>query len=542
MCVALMATAMVGCGEKKSNSTEYETQKESQAAVTVENKQGSSAEEDTPAGLEPMEISVAIWGIQDAFDSAKAKDDTIFNDLCEKFNLTIKPVGVTWNDYQEKNKVWAASGTLPDVFVDALATDNFGLYKTWAEQGIIKEIPSDLSAYSNLNTLFHLSSVQALALEDKYYMIPRGGDLTISISEASGMSRAVMYRKDWAAEAGYSNAPATYEELVEMTKAMMEKHPDAVGIALNGDGYMGTLALDLFPELANPSSWVYENNQWLPSFTSEKTIAYMERVQKLYQDGILDPDFITQKDGDGLGRFMGGKACVMLGGDFDPIVFMDSNPEVKNIEDALGFIAPFVAADGNAYVFTNTPYWSETYISAQVDDAKMERILMLMDYMYSHEFAVIMSNGIEGVDWEMTENGGVSLLKDEVLGDKYPISSCFGYLASWFSGIDSSDDVVVSSNPIIASYKQLKNDMDAYERDNCKAAPINFNVLLMNNDKKSEASSLWQEFISATNNFIIGKEDARTAWENMVADFNAKGLQEAITSVTEQAAAEGIQP
>lgn len=76
------------------------------------------------ADLEPMEISVALWGIQEGFDAANAVNDTIFNDLCEKFNITINPVSVTWNDYQEKNKVWAASGSLPDLFCDALATDN----------------------------------------------------------------------------------------------------------------------------------------------------------------------------------------------------------------------------------------------------------------------------------------------------------------------------------------------------------------------------------------------------------------------------------
>lgn len=532
LCIAFLVSILGGCTKKEQNQTASKSAVETSSTTATTDKE-----------LKPMEISVAIWGIQDAFDSKNAANDTIFNDLCKKFNVTIKPVGVTWNDYQEKNKVWAASGTLPDVFVDALATDNFGLYKTWAEQGIIKEIPSDLSSYPNLKTLFDLDSVKALALDGKYYMIPRGGDLTQSVSAASGMSRAVIYRKDWAEKAGFKEAPKNYDELVKMTKAMMAQHPNAAGIAMNKPDYMGTLALDIFPELATPSAWVYENNQWIPNYASKKMVPYLERLQKLYKQGILDPDFITQKDGDGIGKFTSGNACVMLGAsNFDSTVFMKSNKDVKNTNDAIGFITPFAAADGKSYVFTNTPYWSESYISSQVNDEKLSRILMMLDYMYSHEFAVTINNGVKDVDWKKTDKGNVSLMGDTTFKDKYPVSNSIGYLASWFTGVTTSPDAVISSNPYISSYTKLYNETDAYEKENCIEVPINFNVLLMNNDKKSNISSLWTEFISSTNNFIIGSENPETAWKGMISDFNKKGLNDAIQSVTKQAKDEGIEP
>ena len=64
------------------------------------------------------------WDIQNGFDDPDAKDDTIFNDLQKKLNVTVNPVQITWNDWQEKAKVWAASGQLPDIFPNAIATDN----------------------------------------------------------------------------------------------------------------------------------------------------------------------------------------------------------------------------------------------------------------------------------------------------------------------------------------------------------------------------------------------------------------------------------
>lgn len=510
---------------------------------------GAGTEDDTQTGtetsgeLEHMEISVALWGIQEGFDAQNAADDTIFNDLCEKFNVTITPVGVTWNDYQEKNKVLAASGSLPDVFCDALVTDNNGLYQTWAKQGIIKEIPSDLSEYENLNTIMSMDSVQAVAIDGKQYMIPRGIDPSTSASEASGMDREIMYRKDWAEEAGYTEAPQTYEEFVEMLAAMKENHPEAVGLTANSIHYLATLSLDIFPEYINEGAWIYEDGQWIPAYASDQVVPYIERMQELYESGILDPDFMTQKDGDAIGKFHSGNACAILGGDFNPTTFMEANPDVENVSDALGFITPFAAEDGNCYVYANTPYWSETYINAAVDDAKLERILMLLDYMYSHEYASLVKNGIEGVDWEEQDGEKVSLLgEDESLSDRYPITNSIGWLASWFTGFDQSGDLVTSANPDIAQYNELFNSTYEYEMENCLPAPINFDVFLMSNEAKTEISSLGSEFVEKADNLIVSGEDAQSGWEAIIKDFESKGLTEAVESVTAQAEDQGIEP
>jgi putative aldouronate transport system substrate-binding protein len=357
-------------------------------------------------------------------------------------------------------------------------------------------------------------------------------------SGMSGMSRAVMYRKDWAQEAGYTEAPTSFEELVEMIQAMMANHPEAAGIVANNSDYLATLALDLMPEYANINSWVYENDQWIPCYASERVLPYLERMQQLYADGILDPDFITQKDGDAIAKFTSGYACVSLGGEFNPTTFMEANQDVENLEDALGFILPFASEDGNSYVFTSTPYWSETFINAAVDDEKLERILMVLDYMYSEEYISQLMNGIEGVDWEEQDGEKVSLMsEDESLSDKYPITSSFGYLASWGYG-----DSVISSNPSQASYTRLYDETEDYELANMSAAPINFAVLLMNNEEKTAISNLSSDFIDKANNIIISSNEARTEWETVIEEFNGKGLQEAIESVTAQAAEEGIQP
>ncbi len=163
----VVGTALSGCskGDDKNVS--------SSASPNV--TAGTTQKPNDPAMDKQLELSVAAWDIQTGFDKPNAKNDAVYNDLAKKFNITIKPVQITWNDWQEKAKVWAASKQLPDIFADAVATDDTALYVSWAKQGVIKAIPDDLSAYPNLQKIFSSPAVQPLKVDGKYYMIPRMG-------------------------------------------------------------------------------------------------------------------------------------------------------------------------------------------------------------------------------------------------------------------------------------------------------------------------------------------------------------------------------
>ena len=172
----------------------------------------------------PVELSVAVWDIQSGFDAPNAKNDTVYNDLTKKFNVTFKPVNVSWNDWQEKAKVWAASKQLPDMFADDIDT---GMFQTWARQGVLKPLPDDLSPYPNLEKMMSNESVLPLKVDGKFYSIPRFGGEDIGDAR---LSRRIRYRKDWAEQAGFTKEPQSFEEFLAMTKAVMKQHPGIAGL------------------------------------------------------------------------------------------------------------------------------------------------------------------------------------------------------------------------------------------------------------------------------------------------------------------------
>src|SRR5699024_7585642 len=86
---------------------------------------------------------------------------------------------------------------------------------------------------------------------------------------------------------------------------------------------------------------------------------------------------------------------------------------------------------------SSNTFWSETYISASVSDEEMDIILRLMDYLLSEEGIALYSQGIEGIDYTVSEDGTpVSLITDQnaphvmALLKKYPSVELWSNIAN----------------------------------------------------------------------------------------------------------------
>ena len=72
----------------------------------------------------------------------------------------------------------------------------------------------------------------------------------------------------------------------------------------------------------------------------------------------------------------------------------------------------YPGVDGKKYYFVDTEPWSESYISANVDDAKMAAICKLYDFLYSEEGKRLVFCGIEGEDYDPRD--GMVVMKEGV--------------------------------------------------------------------------------------------------------------------------------
>jgi putative aldouronate transport system substrate-binding protein len=483
----------------------------------------------------PLEISVGMWNIQDGFNDPNASRDTIYNELAQRFNITVKPIQVTWNDWMEKFRIWAASNQLPDVF----ATDaSSGEYKTWATQGVIRALPDDLSKYPNIAKVMALPSVRPHAVDGKFYKFPR---MTYE-SDADWINdRNIIYRKDWAKAAGWDRQPQSFEEFVQMCKAVLAQHPEAVGLGQHHNGYLLIIHLGIFPWGSHNGNWVKDTDGlWKPAYACDGFAEGVAQLRTLYAEGILDPDFALLKDEDAMVKFMSGQAFAVLSGAMFwkyEDAFKSNNPGVT-AEDAIGLINMWPNPhDGKRYYFTETPYWSETMFRGDMNDQKMDRVLSLLDYMYSDEHLIRVIMGIEGVDYRIENEKYISILPEgQTLAKKYPITDKIGYLAGWGGWIGLKGIRIQNSNPNIAYTDQLYLDHFNYIHETAIPTPVNYDIRLMSTPAKDRASVLNNDMLTDMVRVIMGSGDPVQEWKNVIRGYYPRGLEAAIKEVNEQAA------
>jgi len=495
---------------------------------------------------EHMDISVSFFNIGKAFPDRNS--DELLKQLESKFNVTFVDKVISYSDYAEKYQLWSASGELPDVFSHDIVNKN--TYFSWIEQGIIRALPDDLSPYPNVEKVMATDEIKGLNVDGKYYMIPRQ---TYENPDMWAMERALIVRKDWMQKLNLA-APVTYQDYLNMLRAFAKNDPDGnskadtVGVTLRSATMLLPLATGTLPN-ANNGSWLKENGRYIPFYASEKMKEVAKQMRELYAEGAIDPDFAVMKTNDGIEKFGQGKVGA---------ISMQATPNgLKKLHDAWGKYNPGVdfadsvqvipvswaAEDGKVYRHHGLTFWSESYFSSKVDDAKMDRILRIYDYLLSDEFITMRRYGLEGKDftregdkiviqWQKDESGNY-----KGLWNVYPSLNLFGSLAAWYQWTEFEENEV---NFLTFTEKLVKMSIEGLNHSiaNHEPVPTNFAIELLYTPEKAKLSA-----INPTEDLIkvmLSKEDPVAMWEEIVKGYNNKGLQKAIDEVNAAIQEQGL--
>src|SRR4029453_16400938 len=270
-CLSLFAGLLAACS---SNGNE----KPSESAATEAGNSGTAGE-DNPY-KEPMEISIAFWDVE--AEVAKIDKDPIMQDILKKFNIKIKPVNTTWDDYAQKIQMWAASGQLPDVFaIDAVGTQ---YQRKWVDQGVVAALP-DLTPYPNLAKYFEAPDIKGLAVDGKQYTIPRRMFPSV---DWSALDRLVYYRWDLAQKAGITKEPETWDEFKAMLDAIVKADPEGKKITGLTAAQVKMIG-GLFWLYGNPVAtsdgsgadfkWIKEDGKFIPAVFSKNALPAIQNMK-----------------------------------------------------------------------------------------------------------------------------------------------------------------------------------------------------------------------------------------------------------------------
>lgn len=540
--VTLTSMVLTGCGSTAANQTETakeEAAPESGKEAASESTEAEGTESSAPDFSEHMDISIAHWDIESQF--AERESDPLYQYICDKFNISIEPVNTTWDDYVQKIQMWGAAGSMPDIVsIDAVGTST---YYNWIEQGVVRPLLNiDEAKYPNLAEYFKTEDIAAMADQDgQFYAVPRRMFPTV---DWSALDRVVAYRWDLAQEAGITKEPETWDEFEEMLVAIVEADPEGqnvIGITASNVKMIG----GLFWLYSNPVAtsdgsgsdfkWIKENGQYVPAVFSSNALASLENMRDMYKKGIIDPDLALTNVNSAYDKFVAGNcAAILMGGGFTNYAnnlyeqrWKDLYPD-KEFTECVKMLKPLKNANGDyAHAIFKT-YWSESYFSSNVDDAKMERIMALYDFLISKEGRELVTYGFEGEDY--TKNGDEYTIITENIGAKYCTKGIFSELVAYnnYECYDMSSPVIVDKK-----IRQEACDYIDWVLKNTTVPKYYPELTMLKTETKANFAVMDHDDLL---NIMMGTDDVASMWDSLLSQYEAQGLSQMIEEVNAAAA------
>ncbi len=236
--VAAAAIALTGCGRTSDS--------------------GAGADEATTIGDAAAEGTLTMWAMG-AEGEALPEFVKQFEDANPGVTVDVTPV--PWDAAYSKFQTAIAGGNTPDLAM---------VGSTWmADFGdALQTVPTDLSTDG---------------------MFPGAVDSTMIDDRATGVpwyvdTRVLYYRTDIAAQAGWNQAPTTWDELKQMAADMQSKGGAEYGMRLpaGNDSFQGNLWMPWSngAELEDGSAWTLDTPEAVEAF---------EYYQSFYADGVANP-------------------------------------------------------------------------------------------------------------------------------------------------------------------------------------------------------------------------------------------------------------
>ncbi len=384
-------------GDKQNNKAEPDTSEQN-------NENNSDGEEDVAADYgdtggitlpivdEPVELTwMLVSETQDLNDSFIVKE--IEERTGIKLNIQAYPGGT----YGEKLSTVVASGQLPDIFHGLTISEINDL----GQKGAVVAISDYLDELPNFKKLY--------AEENDWVMKSYSDDNENMYTwPIYGLNRDVnhgfMYRKDIFDENGielWNNTDEFYEAL----KTLKEIYPDSTPYVSKNTEYIfrdwaygwdvGGTDYPMFYD-ENAQTWAFQ-------FTDERHKEMLDFMKKLYNEGLLDTEFITDTEASWTTKMTTEGAGFVT---FDWIGRLDMFYEQvkdQNPDYDLRYGNPVGPTDQ----IRSLPKIS-TFGHAVTKNDKSEVALKLLDYLSSPAGGELITMGVEGKNYEFDSDGNVT--------------------------------------------------------------------------------------------------------------------------------------
>ena len=372
--------------------------------------------------------------LRNLYFSSWEGDDPYTQFIEEKFDVKIKPSSYDYNSWGEQVMGEVNGNNIGDVFHFDLESFNFGnTYKNWADGGVIKALPDDLSRWPKVKKLIdNTSNINYLKINGHLYGLPLAYNQNDPSKTFSSFT--YVYRRDWLRDLNpslvHEDDVYTWDEFINIIKAFGTRQDVIDGnSAAIGDVSWG------FPSLTNffkDSPHCYSANPDGSVSNAFTTAGYKKGLEEtaklistpgthLYYDQPSHTNDTKAYD-----AYKGGH----LGIYYENLSLSNYSTLRKDIRDInetlteeklndMTAIMRVKDADGNFHLEGSENWFSMTFFNADISDEKQEKILDILDYLLDDEGTRLAIFGKENIDYVMVDGEPETLWEKKKNGE-YP--------------------------------------------------------------------------------------------------------------------------
>lgn len=396
--VMMIATLLTGCGNK-----EKETVTDPTTAPSTE-EGGSTNEATEPVSKEPITFT---------FYNADGKEDPWADPVAQKIT---EITGVTLEtDYpvdgtDERVSLMIASEEYPDMIFakgdgDALI-----------EAGALIDLAPLIDQYGpNIKKLYgdYYDRLRHSEDDPAIYQLSQAGvgNVPLLTGGTAQLQFDVLAANDY-------KIPKTLEEYEKYIKNYMAANPqidglDTIGISLSASDWHWYITL------ANPSGFIAnaspDNGQWIiddaNNFQATYKHAapgqkeYYQWLNRMYNEGVLDPDFATQTHDDYIAKVSSGRVLALMDANWD---YADAERVLKadgKYNRTYAGLPITMRADQKAPTLRDQGLTIGMGVGITTACKDPVRAIRFIDWMCTDEAQVLTNWGIEGVNYFVDDNG-----------------------------------------------------------------------------------------------------------------------------------------
>ena len=474
------------------------------------------------------------------------QDWRLWSAIEEKTNVTFDLSIVARVDYNDKVSTLVNTGDAPYIIPKIYEESS---YVAGGQVVAVSDWVQYMPNYQKCVTEWGMETdlKERLQSDGKYYILP-------GMWEAAGGGYSMIIRKDLFDAAGvdvteleknwtwddFYEACKTVKEHTGMEYVWSDVYNGAAALSISGKAYgvrAGRASDGGDWNLKNGTKFDYQTNQFYFTNTSDNYRALLTYWNKMYTDGIMDPETYSQDSDMAREKFYSGRSLVLTA-NYQQLADILANKYVQDPEAELYMV---VAPGGPAgqIQMESTRLENGIMISQNALDELGEeefiKMLRFVDWLwYSDEGQTLSLWGVEGETYEKDADGKFVLNSDIYYngineGAPKQLNVDYGFGGGVFAYGGSIE---------LRQSKMTEGEISFNNRiyDNRELAKLDPPIMADEFQKEEMVliqTPLMDYVNEMTLRFIMGKSDLSTEWDTYVAECEAKGSGRYIDTANE---------